>query len=151
MVRVILSLNWANHVNMKKERDEIKMLSENQMAVYHTVMECFWSTSKEIEYAQRKTFREKCSKQWYVCARNPPKKLYRFLLYWTETVQYNTIKHKRSKDNRWLQNQVEVMYMEEHPLINWLVLKLTKKHLHIYIYSFHCCLNPLISLCCTIE
>ena len=34
MVRVILGLNQADHVNMKKERDKIKMLSVNQMSVY---------------------------------------------------------------------------------------------------------------------
>ena len=41
MVRVILGLNRANHVNMKEQRDKIKMLSVNQMAVYHTVMEAY--------------------------------------------------------------------------------------------------------------
>ena len=41
MVRVILGLNRANHVNMKEQRDKTKMLSVNQMAVYHTVMEAY--------------------------------------------------------------------------------------------------------------
>ena len=38
MVRVILGLNRANHVNMKEQRDKTKMLSVNQMAVYHAVI-----------------------------------------------------------------------------------------------------------------
>ena len=48
----------------------------------------------------------------------------------------------QKKDNRWLQNPAKGMDMGEHPLINWLVLKLTK----IYIFIFHCCLNPSICL-----
>ena len=39
-------LNRANHVNMKEQRDKIKMLSVNQMAVYHTVMEAYNITNK---------------------------------------------------------------------------------------------------------
>ena len=46
MVRVIQGLKRANHVNMKKERDKLKMLSVNQMAVYHTVMEAYNITNK---------------------------------------------------------------------------------------------------------
>lgn len=46
MVRVILGLNRANHVNMKEQRKKIKMLSVNQMAVYHTVMEAYNITNK---------------------------------------------------------------------------------------------------------
>ena len=41
MVRVILGLNQVDHVNMRKERDKIKILSVNQMSVYHTVMEAY--------------------------------------------------------------------------------------------------------------
>ena len=39
MVRVILGLKQADHVNMSEVRDKIGMFSVNQMAVYHTVME----------------------------------------------------------------------------------------------------------------
>ena len=46
MVRVILGLKQANHVNMKEQRVKIKMLSVNQMAVYHTVMEAYNITNK---------------------------------------------------------------------------------------------------------
>jgi hypothetical protein len=46
MVRVILGLNRANHVNMKEQRVKIKMLSVNQMAVYHTIMEAYNITNK---------------------------------------------------------------------------------------------------------
>jgi len=46
MVRVILGLKQANHVNMKEQRVKIKMLSVNQMAVYHTVIEAYNITNK---------------------------------------------------------------------------------------------------------
>ena len=46
MIRVIRGLNRANHVNMKEQRDKIKMPSVNQMAVYHTVMEAYNITNK---------------------------------------------------------------------------------------------------------
>ena len=38
MVRVILGLNPTHHVNMRKAREKMKMLSVNQMSIYHTVM-----------------------------------------------------------------------------------------------------------------
>ena len=41
MVRVILGLKQADHVNMSEVRDKIGMFSVNQMAVYHTVMEAY--------------------------------------------------------------------------------------------------------------
>ena len=47
MVRVILGLKRANRVNMKEQRKKINMLSVNQMAVYHTVMEAYNITKKE--------------------------------------------------------------------------------------------------------
>ena len=47
MIRVILGLNQAHHVNMRKEREKIKMLSVNQMLVYHTVMEAYNITNKK--------------------------------------------------------------------------------------------------------
>ena len=46
MVRVILGLKRANRVNMKEQRKKINMLSVNQMAVYHTVMEAYNITEK---------------------------------------------------------------------------------------------------------
>ena len=104
------------------------------MSVYHIYggiqdneQNSFWTTSKEIEYAWRKTFREKCSKQWFVCARKTQKKVYRFLLHWTKTVQHGTKKSKRCKDNRWLQKQAKRMDMGKHPLVLWLVIKIDKE------------------------
>ena len=41
-----------------------------------------------------------------------------------------------------LENSAKGMDMEEHPVIIWLVLKLTD----LYIYILHCCLIPSISL-----
>ena len=39
MIRVILSLKQAQHINMQKVREKIKILSVNQMSVYHTILE----------------------------------------------------------------------------------------------------------------
>ena len=47
-------LNRANHVNMKEQRDKMKMLSVNQMAVYHTVMEAYNITTKNASYQLQK-------------------------------------------------------------------------------------------------
>ena len=56
MVRVILGLNRAHNVNMRKEREKIKMLSVNQMLVYHTVMEAYNITNKKAFNQQHKKF-----------------------------------------------------------------------------------------------
>ena len=41
MLRVIFGLKLKNHVNMKKVREEIKMMSVNQISVYHTLLEAY--------------------------------------------------------------------------------------------------------------
>ena len=53
---MILGLNQAHHVNMRKEREKIKMLSVNQMLVYHTVMEAYNITSKKASDQLQKKF-----------------------------------------------------------------------------------------------
>ena len=39
MIRTIFNLNIKNHINMKKIREKIKMMSVNQMCIYHTLLE----------------------------------------------------------------------------------------------------------------
>jgi hypothetical protein len=41
MIRVILGLKIQNHINMQHVRENIRMMSINQMAVYHTIIECY--------------------------------------------------------------------------------------------------------------
>ena len=41
MLRVIFGLKLRNHVNMKRVRIEIKMMSVNQISVYHTLLEAY--------------------------------------------------------------------------------------------------------------
>ena len=53
---MILGLNQAHHVNMRKEREKIKMLSVNQMLVYHTVMEAYNITNKKASDQLQKKF-----------------------------------------------------------------------------------------------
>ena len=97
---------------LSENKQDLK--EKEQRGIQHNKQERFWSTSKEIEYAWRETFRKKCGKQWNVCARKTTKKVYR-----SETIQYDTKEHKRSKDKRWLQTQAKRMDMGKHLLI-WL-------------------------------
>ena len=41
MIRVIYGLRIQNRVNMKNVREKIKMMSVNQIAVYHTLLEAY--------------------------------------------------------------------------------------------------------------
>ena len=41
MIRMILDLKKKNHINMKNVREEIKMMSVNQISVYHTLIEAY--------------------------------------------------------------------------------------------------------------
>ena len=48
MLRVIHGLRMVQCVNMQRLREKIKMMSVNQMAVYHTIME-HNSSSEQIQ------------------------------------------------------------------------------------------------------
>lgn len=39
MIRLIFDLKKKNHINMQSVREKVKMMSINQMAIYHTVLE----------------------------------------------------------------------------------------------------------------
>ena len=106
---------------LSENKQDLK--EKEQRGIQQNKQECFWSTSKEIEYAWRKTFIKKCRKQWNVCARKTTKTVDRFLLHWSETIQYDSKEHKRIKDNRWLWKQAKRMDMAKHPLI-WLIIKI---------------------------
>ena len=67
MIRVIYGIKRQDHTNMKNIREKIKMMSVNQMAVYHTILECYnimknsaseqiltkWSNSSKQNYSLR--------------------------------------------------------------------------------------------------
>ena len=67
MIRVIYGFKRSQMINMEKLRNKIKMMSVNQMAVYHTILETFnvirKSSSEQVElkykhqdqHSQRKT------------------------------------------------------------------------------------------------
>ena len=58
MVRVILGLKQADHINMREVRRQINMLSVNQMSVYHTAMEAYKITNRtSSEQLQKKLSR----------------------------------------------------------------------------------------------
>ena len=41
MLRVVMGLKLEHHTNMEKLREKIKMMSVNQLCIYHTVMEAY--------------------------------------------------------------------------------------------------------------
>ena len=53
MIRVVLGLKCKNHINMQHVREKLKMMSVNQMAVYHSLLESYNivknSASEEIQ------------------------------------------------------------------------------------------------------
>ena len=67
MIRVILGIKKMSHINMKHVRKKIKMMSVNQMTVYHTLLESYnimrnsaseqiqmkWLDNREKNYALR--------------------------------------------------------------------------------------------------
>ena len=51
MIRTILGLSKKKHIDMMQVRNEMKMMSVNQICVYHTILEAFnviWNSSSEI-------------------------------------------------------------------------------------------------------
>ena len=52
MIKVIYGIKKKNHVNMKNVRENIKMMSVNQISVYHTLLEAYnimrYSSSDQI-------------------------------------------------------------------------------------------------------
>ena len=67
MLRLILGVRKKNHINMQHMREEIKMMSVNQMAIYHTLLEAYnitrnsaseqikmkWEEKQETNYSLR--------------------------------------------------------------------------------------------------
>ena len=53
MLRIIMGFDLKQHINIKQLRERIKMMSVNQMCVYHTVIEAYnvvkYSSSKQIK------------------------------------------------------------------------------------------------------
>ena len=64
MIRIILGLKKNQHINMQHVREKIKMMSVNQMAVYHTIIEAYNliknSTSEQI----KRKWEEKCDTKY---------------------------------------------------------------------------------------
>ena len=52
MIRVILGLKRAQHIIMRKVREKIKMLSVNQMSLYHTIILEAYNITKNKSFEQ---------------------------------------------------------------------------------------------------
>ena len=71
MIRMILGIKKEDHINMQQVRNNIKMMSVNQMNIYHTILEAHniirksssdqikskWVSKCEIQYSLRSTAR----------------------------------------------------------------------------------------------
>ena len=62
MIRVILGFSKKKHINMQHTREKIKMMSVNQMAIYHTLLEAF--------NIQRKSASEQIQLKWSKIQKN---------------------------------------------------------------------------------
>ena len=56
MIRVVLGYKRSQHINMERTRTKINMMSVNQMAIYHTLLEAF--------NVVRKTSSEQIKDKW---------------------------------------------------------------------------------------
>ena len=55
MLRIVLGIDKRNHVNMRLVREDIKMMSVNQICIYHTLIEAYNVVQKSSsEKVQRK-------------------------------------------------------------------------------------------------
>ena len=52
MLRVIFGFQLKNCVNMKNLREEIKMMSVNQISVYHTLLEAYNHVMRHLSSEQ---------------------------------------------------------------------------------------------------
>ena len=67
MIRVILGIKKQNHTNLRNIREKFKIMSVNQMSIYHTILETYnitrnsaseqihtkWTNRKESKYSLR--------------------------------------------------------------------------------------------------
>ena len=67
MIRAILGLKKSHHVNMQLEREKLKLMSVNQLTIYHVLLEAFnvtrnsaseqikrkWTNVNEVSYSLR--------------------------------------------------------------------------------------------------
>ena len=69
MIRVIYGLKKQNHVNLVNVRKKIKMMSVNQISVYHTLLEAYnimrHSSSEQIHMKWTNIREEIFTKKYY--------------------------------------------------------------------------------------
>ena len=89
MKRVIHGLRMVQCVNMQRLREKIKMMSVNQMAVYHTIMKVlniihnFSSEQIQNKYIHQERHSQKKHKQLHKGSRKTYEKMYRLHLLWS--------------------------------------------------------------------
>ena len=64
MLRIILGLKKNQHINMQHMREKIKMMSVNQMAVYHTIIEAYNIINNSASEQIKRKWEEKCDTKY---------------------------------------------------------------------------------------
>ena len=96
MLRVIFGFKLKNCVNMKNLREEIKMMSVNQISVYHTLLEAYnvmrHLSSEQIhmkwKLIERKYALRSITKKSLNVPEKPKLKCLGFNLQWSKIIQY---------------------------------------------------------------
>ena len=88
MIRLIYGLKQKNHVNMQRFRESIHMMSVNQMATYHTLLEAFNVIENSSSEQIKKKWTEKSETNCVLRNENDllipkkPKKMFRIYRFW---------------------------------------------------------------------
>ena len=126
IIRVIYGLKIQNCVNMKNVREKIKMMSVNQMAVYHTLLEAYnvmsHLSSEQIKMKwtiieKKYALRSSTNKDLKVPEKPKKVEMYGFYIQWSKFVQHVTTSNEGNQRHKYLQNYDEKLDMGKHPFI----------------------------------
>ena len=112
MIRVIYGLKIQNHVNMKNVREKIKMMSVNQIAVYHTLLEAY-NVMSQLSFEQIHMKWKIIEKKYALGSitnkdlkvpEKPKLKCMGFTYKWSKVVQHATTSNEGNQRLKCLQN-----------------------------------------------
>ena len=66
MIKIILGLNKKNHINMEQVRKKIKMMSVNQLSIYHTLIEAYNIIRNAASDQIKTKWTEKCENEYFL-------------------------------------------------------------------------------------
>ena len=115
-----------SHVNMKNIRENIKMMSVNQISVYHTLLEAYnimrYSSSEQIhtkwtDISEKKYSLRSITNNDLKVPEKPRLKCMGFTCNGIKVVQHATTSNEGNPIPRYLQKYVKRLDMEKHPFI----------------------------------